>query len=579
MSDLTDPEYMQGSFGSFWSRVFPDTDFLNGIALGASNEINLLTKIYRDCLRSISIDTVEEFRDTPLWSVKFSESDLSNDPDKLKFGQGQVYGPQVEGGTFEVGREFEFGGNIRLESRFYIPVDKDIVSVGSVISERLTNPSVVLLNGIHFSVVDNYILFKDNPFLNGDIPYEMVSKDGVPEKQITLWIHGVRRKSEIPENNFGYAAAGANKNSDRYFGIIKASQKAIASGPTKSNIDHLMASLMGLPSILSETETVTEITSYLGNTVVVTDKQAYKLPEWASVRPNVIKGATLAYGSLLCDGTEILDPREDRGWWRELPSLTISPSAFNLDVGAPLGFRNEFYKIELSDPLDSPVPDEEQRRASFFISGDSIEVQKFWEKVNDNASLYLKPLGNIFYENQGAVNGDGFADFSQDVYINPLQFICENALFQTSVIIKVKSSSLDSVADLFSASNLIKNLLPPTLSLIILIDIDIDEEWEFQRTDGNGVEPLSLGLIGTPELFDVEVESYPTDEKDLWSDTDSDGEFLTKCPEGIGMDTSPDMGDEVISFGSAEENLESYGAETTSCVESLDYSFQPICKQ
>lgn len=579
MVDLTDRDFFTSFIGSFWTRIFSDAGFVNGVSSASVSEIAQSYQSLVEAIQRLSIDSIKGESIKLLYPIVFRRSNFSEGPDKLKYGGGEVFGPQPEVGEFRGGVTFVYGGLERRSGNFYIGLDNAVVDIGSSIINGLVNPSVVMTRGIDFTFKDGIVTFKDDPFLNPLISQRHIFSDSLGEDdEIVLWTSGAKLNKGEFDDQFGFASVGIASDSPSYLEITKSSLKVISGGPSLSLIDHFVAALLGLPCIRSNQETVLSISSFSGYQIVATDLEIYKINPALELRVEISPGEVLEFGHPLTTGSLIFDPKSNPSWWSSIDGLVLSETFFNVNFSSALGFVNVNSLVELSAPEKS-TDGQEWRSAKFFIAGRKQDVDLFWEKSREFGLKNGTTSGNLIYKYLGIVDEDGEADFSRSAIINPLGFMAENIFNSGSIVIRVKSESVASLEDFFRGAEILKKVTPPHLGLIIILDISINDEVLFQRIDGLGVEPTELDLSSTFDVIRGRVEEFPSEVEDLWTLVDDDGVVLTMCPEALSLDYSPtDHFRETISFEAAADNLTSYGVSTKVCDEFIESANIKICK-
>lgn len=578
MPDLSDPDFFARFIGSFWKRAMTDRNFIDGVAAASASEITRSYISLVNAIQKLSIETADVLVPIGTHPIIFRQSDFSNGPDYLKFGDGQKYGPQEAGGEFRSDAIFEYAGLERKSDNFYVGLKPGVSDVGMSLSNSLVSPTLTLVRGIDFVLKDGVVTFRENPFDNPLIhQMDVTSSSGQGEKEIVLWSSDASEKNGDFAKQFGFASGTINPLGENYQAATKASLLSMSGGPTMTLIDHLVAALVGLPCITSDHETILSVTDFKGMRIVATDLGVYKIHPSLSLRKNIQVGAVLERGHPLTTGTEVFDSKTNPSWWSGLEGLVFNETFFGLDLKSSIGFRNEPSVVELSGPEES-VSGDEWRSAKFFIAGRKEDVDAFWKASREAGLKSQNPTGNAIYRHLGAVNEDGAPDFARTVIINPLELIASNIIGTGAIVIRIQLSSFFSLEDFFVGSELVRKAIPPHLGLIVIIDISTQESVFFQRQDDLAVEPQNIPLTSTWDLIRENLDDFPVDVRNLWTQRASDGTPLTVCPEAVSLDMSPGISSEVVSFGDKDENEVSYGAPTKPCEESIESAIIPVCK-
>lgn len=573
MPDLTSPNYFADFIGSFWNLVWGGKKLTSGIAAFSSAGIIQQYQWFVEAVDRLSIDTVHPTATELSRPLIIRQSKLSEGPDFLKFGGGEVFGPQPSGTKFRAGATFEYGGLERRSGRYYTGIDSKIVSVGPVMMNSLKSPSLVLVSGVDYTCGDGIITFKSNPFDDPRIPQRTVSgDDGEGEDvEIVLWMTDVQTDSGEFSQHFGFVAPKLLPSTPEYFEAIRACMRGVAEGPTLSAIDFMIAATLGLPCVREARETVLSVSSFGDDTLVATDLGVYLVKNGFSVRSEVVPGAVLESGHPLSTGSEVFDRTSNVEWWSDLDGIAIGESFFDKRISSALGFLNAVYPVILGAP-ETVEYETNWRGASFYLSGKASDVDLFWKIAHDNSFAQQRPIGNELYKQEGLVDEDGAPDFDKEMLVNPLQFLATKLIKDSVVVIRIRNSTKLPLRNLFQVMTLMKNLLPPWLGMIIVSDIQVSEG----LTLTNDAYPLSsVTVTGTENLLPPSLDNMPAE----WSETDSNGDAKYPFPEAVSVDRSPDLQQEIISFGDPSGNVDSYGQSIAICEESVEPHLKLSCMQ
>jgi hypothetical protein len=579
MPDLTNPDYFAEFIGSFWNRVFAGNQLAHGVASFSSSALLDQYQWLVEAVERLSIDTVKATAVQKSRPVIFRQSEFSVGPEKLTIGRGQSIGPQPAGTEFREGAAFSIDGLERRSGRYYIGVDSAIVSIGPVIINSLKEPSLVWIEGVDFVFSDGIIAFKTNPFEDPRIPRRRVPSDNVDggEDEIILWMTDVKTDSGEFSQHYGFAAPGLKPGTPEYFDGIKACMRAIAEGPTTSAIDHLIATVLGLPCTREAKETILSISNFGDEQLVATNLGVYLIKSGLSLRPEVIVGAVLEAGHPLSTGSEVFDRTSKTQWWAELDGLLLGESFFDKRVTSAIGFLNETCPVILgassitSDGIDL-------RSATFHLVGKKSNVDLFWDITTENSLSQGRPLGNALYRQRGLLGGGGNPDFSQSLLINPLQFLAENLMRDSVVVVRIRDSSTLPITNLFQIAPLLKSLLPAWLGFVVVADVRVQDGVSF-HLNNNPANSISL-LDPSPTQALLRPGSAPLEigTRTQWAAVQPDGTPTSRIHEAISVDRSAPLMKEVVSFGNPSANVVSYGQSFTVCEESVETHLTPSCK-
>lgn len=568
MADFTDPEVAFEYLSPFWTRMFKDSDAVRGIVHANSQQLSQIYLNWLEAVGMLSIKTAEPFHKEQFMPMIIRRSKFSTGPDVLTFGSGTVFGAQPEGGTYRPGDVFTYGGLERLSGLYYVGMPTGVVSVGPFIYNRLTEPSVVMLRDSDFMVIDNIVAFREDPFENPLIPKRIVAGDnGTQDEEIILWASEARIDDQRLYQNYGFAFPARRKSSEAYRLILETFYRIYADGPSPVAVDMVVAALAGLPITKEDLEVVESITEFNGQALVITDAGSYQLPVGVAVRSEIEVGTELSAGSPLAEATRVYEGGTGSDWWRMLPVLTLGKEYFALPIGG-LGFPNKVVRVVPSAVLDDAGFD-----ATFELTGIPAEISKFWEASSAAGLAAGRRFGTAMWEEYGKTLS-GVADPSQDLYINPLQFVAEKLMDRSVIVVKVDLSKIADQAFLIQNLRILNDTCPVFCGLIVLLEQSLDDTYEFEPASNVSIStlnpseaPLLANIQGKPEEFTGATEGY-------WNDVDADGEPLTRVPEALSTAICPD----IIAETADLEDPDFHSAGVPIAEEILTTSTQSVCK-
>lgn len=569
MPDFTDPDVAFEYLSPFWTRMFKDAAAIHGLSHATAQHIS---QLYLDWLQSIgmlSIKTASPFRRDQFLPIIVRRSRFSTGPDRLSFGSGAVFGSQPDGGTYRPGDTFVYGGLERLSGLYYIGMPAGVVSVGPFIYNRLTEPSVVMLQDSEFTVIDNIIAFREDPFENPLIPKRIVSDGaGGQDEEIVLWGSSARIDDQRLYMTYGYAFPARRRSSDAYRLILETFHRIYSDGPSPLAVDMVVAALAGLPVTKEETETVETITSFGGRTMVVTDSGSYHLPAGTVIRPEIVVGTVLEAGSPLASATRVYEGGTGSNWWTTLPVLTLGREYFALPIGG-LGFPNKTVRVIPADTVDDAGFD-----ATFELTGVPSDIDAFWEASSARGLELGRRFGTALWEAEGKTL-DGVADPSQDIYINPLQFVAERMIDRSVIVVKIDLSAIADLAFLIQNLRVLSDTCPVFCGLIVLLEQSVEDSFDLEPSGNVSITSVNPSEAPLLALINGDETQFTGATASRFTDTDDSGNLLTRVPEALSTATSPDIIDETADFGDADY----YATGVPIAEEILTTSRQPVCTQ
>lgn len=568
MPDFTDPDVAFEYLSPFWTLMFKDSAAIHGLMHSNAQQ---LTQIYQNWLEAIgmlSVKTAAPFHKEQFLPMIIRRSRFSTGPDKVTYGSGTAFGPQPAGGTYRPGDVFVYGGLEHLSGLYYVSMPAGIESVGPFIYNRLTEPSVVLLQDSDFTVVDNVVAFREDPFENPLIPKRIVAGDsGTQDEEIVLWASEAQIDDQRLYLGFGFAFPAKRKSSEAYRLILETFYRIYADGPSPIAIDMVVAALAGLPVVKEEMEVVEQITTFQDRVLVITNASAYQLPAGVGVRAEIVVGTELLSGTPLAEATRVYEGGTGSNWWTKLPVLTLGKEYFALPIGG-LGFTNKIVKVVPSESFDDSGFD-----ATFELSGVPLDIQRFWDAASTAGAAQGRRFGTALWETNG-LTIDGAADPSQDLYLNPLQFVAETLMDRSVVVVKIDLSLIADKAFLIQNLRILHETCPVFFGLIILLEQSVADTFDLEPTGNVSITTLNPAEVPLLALLRGDPASFTGATKSRWTDVDAEGNLLTRVPEALSTAVSPD-----ILLDSADFSDEDYYSTGVSVAnELITTSLQPVCK-
>lgn len=480
--DFTTKDGPLSFLSSFWSLAFPDQGFVQGV--GRSYALQA-AQAYQDAIEVINTASLDK---TPLYHrelvmpITLVESEMSIGPLPISYGSGIVYGDQPGGSIYREGDIFEYGGRERLSSFYYFPVQEDVVSVGSVLTERLVNPLTILAKDRDFIIIDRRVVaFLRNPFEAGAFP---VRTDAGGERTIIAWAHEAHIDKGFLHRRWGFPFFSSEVSTEAMRGFCRSMFSLYAKGPSRLMLDSFVSAMARQPVVSEVVEVVETVAPFDGEQLVVTDKSVYHVPHDVELRPEVFPGARLSGGFPLTKVTQVDDILSDPKWWQTEGGITLNRALQHPDYfGGAIYLPNK----------DVVAVAHGDASARFEVSGTEDAVRRFWEKV-DAGSPDGNYLGYELWKRKGVVDEDGEPDLSRPLLVNPMGLIVEDILGVSIVAVRVVGGQVPDMREfLENMRNLHRGTAPGAL-LIFFIDYQLSSEYDPSGTAGALGVSMGLGI-------------------------------------------------------------------------------------
>ena len=478
--------------GSFWLELHKDKRLFARYASGLGEYLAqaLVDVLYTS--RTLARNYMPERRPFHWRRVSFRQSDLENsEAGDMKYGGDYVYGVSEENFTIKL------YGDRDDSSIQKLGVDSTFVHA-SVLTDTPVEPSVVLACGTSFwfDTDTSSLQFRSDPFSIDGMPVvEITDGDGeVTDREITLWAFDCEYDVQDMSNRFGVVVGLISTSSEEYSKLVNMAIDMLVGGPAMSAFRSFMAAWAGERPVQSDGEVVTDVVDVAGEWVVATDQNVYTFSNEAT--PVVEVGDVLNQGDMLSDAVQILDQIYELEDLEGLPLDSRWCAALGRDV---LGFGNEDMPIVLETVSD-------KTKISAEIHGGSRAVREFWERVHTAGVASGTTLADSLDLRDSPTTEPELKDLPKT--INPLRLLLSE-MQGALLVVKVKPWAFSSGAPNVALGNLVRRLLPPRLTCLLLIETPVTIEYfgldEPASSEPGASDGMSLGLA----LGNAFYESIP----------------------------------------------------------------------
>lgn len=477
----TSAEYLYSALGSFWTSLFSDKDTIKGYTLGQSQEIIQRYQDFVETVNSFSIEKcpvlhVENWKPLVILKSQINRVKFVFEPDEA------VFGAQPETDPIYRGVTFRFGKDKQPSAEVYTFQPTEAIDKAAVISDKILDPTKLLISGVDFDIDDRVFYFNENPFELGIPTAQVINEDGIPatyvddqgiihqEEQLILWISHAEIDQQLIYNNFGCWLTNLNiPNTEEYKQLINSLMKIAVHGPTMYQILLCLAAFIEIP-IAKEVDTIEQIVKTAQGKFIVTSRSVYKVKAHYSLKEEIQVGYTLRKGEVMTTNVSMFDSLSrfpgkkytntdmSFGWWTD-KSLTgdlfnISKYLFYGEYMYQLAFSTDMEIVSINSNGDIVFP----------VSGASEDVNTFLGYINqnDNKQIIKDKLG---------INNPG------ELYpLIPLSFVMENFLKNNSALVKFEFEPEDDHVQILSLLPLLKDYLPPYCYFIYKLSLTVAQD-------------------------------------------------------------------------------------------------------
>lgn len=561
--DFTDGASFSNYLSSFWSQMFSDPEMVSGIGDAFARQLAQHYQDFAETVNSTSVAEIAPFHTELVYPIFIRQSEFSTGPRLLNFGDGGLFGPQPAGGRYKEGQTLNFGERAELAPVYYVDLPDDVVDTGSLILNRLHNPSVILVNGSDFVFQDGVVVFKEDIFANDLIAKRKIAAaDGSVDSEIVLWATNAQIEKFQLYRCYGHLFFGKEASGTALKAALQTIFRLYSDGPSIAHLDSFIAAAAGFPISSEAVETVESIDVIGSTQVVVTDKAAYRIPAGLTLRESVVTGAVLKSGAPFTTATEVSDRFSSPLWWTEIDGLTVD-RGLTMSGIAPVGFLNTEVQVTLDNAI--LVDGNPRRPCRFYLAGTETNVNLFWDKTKELNLEADEFLSEILWKQAGLVDGNGDPDYSQDLYTNPMRLL-NDLIGDNLILVKIN----DTISgDVVSMLRLLRQTIPAFCTVIVLINLSVEDNYSMVSSSDLAVEIEELPFVEGRALFINDIDSFDPITQAYWQDTDLvTRELLTKTAEAISLGVTPIMSDFVDDIDLSDANV---------YAETVTARLEPVC--
>lgn len=303
-------------------------------------------------------------------------------------------------------------------------VPKEIVEV-SIITDRITNPTIVWLNNMDFVIDNGAINFRIDPF-------SVLDEEG---DSITLWMQQVDIDEGYLNDIWGTPIGISAPSSKEYREILCLLYDAMLGGTSRGHVERIVAILNG-GVLAKEDELVEDIGLDYNGLFIITDKNIYR----SSVNGLSIVGVGLQLKSgdplfTTCCFYNSIDCYNEM----ELPHVTLPKNFMDSSITDDLTFYNTTIPLNIIND-----------NVKFHVEGKEEAVKQFWHLVHERCGKELKEL------------------LKDQTTINPCQFLLTHVLGQNILICVLRNPVTPTNLTEIDQTRLLRMIVPPHEALLIV---------------------------------------------------------------------------------------------------------------
>lgn len=459
--------------GSFWREVYEDDGLVGNLQVSRAARLSQMYLDVVEALRLCDRENAPAFHRERWYPIRIHKADRNmGSSGVLKFGSGEVVFGEQESELYPEGTVFTVGSKkARFKDFSVYPVEKGLDRVVSCIVDGIVSPKVFLRPGVDFMVSGGSLVIRsdmdpfnpdydgredERPFPVFEDPYLDESDGGKYES--VLWACDASVDRDLVQDHIGYAV-GLPGNGDigqeQYKRIANSVWNTLSEGATPKAFQALIASLCGIPFVLSDGEVVESVVDDEG-VKVVTSRNVYAMPSGTSLPSRVKPGAVLGRFDLLDDSVHVYPyvvnvdrvdeySEFDVPFREDVPVIDIPPALIRS------GVENGFYVGWGERPLVCAGFDANMNpKLRFSLEGSDFDNDTFWSEVwveferggVSMASLLKEFLYPEFLDSNGNPVPGLFSAGTECGSITPIKFFLRQLVGANTLIVTVRTDNL-----------------------------------------------------------------------------------------------------------------------------------------
>lgn len=480
--------------GSFWTQYYQDRNFVRGLQGGVESEGAQTYLDFMQRIAALSRFDVPVFR-KEYWvflPLRKSEENAGNasviryGDVSLAYGDGSIYG------GFGKPKDYIFDLPAGLKTM-------------SAVTNRLTNASVVWVNGADFTIENGAIVFPESPFENDLIAQRpIINEDGVQvDREVGLWAYLGEWDLQWIWDRFGFAVGLWLQSSQAYKDLVNALWDMRMFGGTELSFRMATAAITGIPCVQETTETVKNIITYSdtlhSGRVVVTDQHSYTVPVSATL--TVSEGSTVHAGDTLVDTWELILLNQKNRDISNVKALALSPSFLSGGYRGNLVFNNLKVDLEYVG-----IDADGKTFVKFEVGGYTEDTEKFWQTVQTAGKTGdYNTLAEYLDIRNNPAGQPGPGDLPQ--HVNPLDFLLDNVFKNNLFLLRVKPQEFVNSPDLLRLFTDLRYNIPANTTFILVVDLTVNVDELDLETNGDVIEEDTSLLTGASIEDTIEAET------------------------------------------------------------------------
>lgn len=489
-NDLDNADLLLNLLGSFWATTYQGNKLISDLTEVTGQMAQQTYAQLMELVNSISRFKVPIFHQDNWYALRFRETDLNIDTNLLPKHNEQTSQTYISDNSLTYGQALS-------TPYFVLTKPRGLVEV-KLIFNRLTNPTVELVQGVDYWLEDTTIVFRENPFKNNLIAKRDLLNDSgeLVDKEIVLWMYRGKWDWYTTYKQFGYVLRLQLKSSENYKQFINAIFDAFVNGTSIRTQQLALAAAFGVPLVIEAKEVVERIIRDADKLNILTDQHVYRFPLTAT--PTVFIHQQVTAGDSLTDLLQVFEFNQGK----QIDPQDIG--ALSAGVGLiPYGFQGELVFENIETPIIVELGVDGFTKVSWKIGGFPFDADKFWDDTHAAGVAKNQTLAMLL-DKRATPIGQPTAAMLPGM-INPLQFLTDNVLRNNAYVVKIKAGISRTTRLPFVPSDQLRKIQPPHTLMLLNVELVYDDTHVIMESEGTETSTgYEEGLSSFPCMVNAE---------------------------------------------------------------------------
>lgn len=447
------------SLGSFWSNVYQGQGLVSSVMESKGMDHDQVWQNMLELVGSISRYDTPVFHRENWHFLTLSESEMNTESVSVEKYDGSV----------------EYGGSERYglhgSGEVYIWKSPNDLKNVSVIMNRLTDPSCVLIDGVDYLVNDKYngsISFRENPFKNSLHLTRDVFKEGVVvDREVGVWLFMGDFDWESVYRQWGYVLGLKLESSEQYREYVNVIIDAMIDGSSVSHLRSAMSLITGIPIARENKETVEGVVQSLEVSQVITDCHVYSFHPKSDISVSI--GDVVSVGDTFTNDLmffefkngESVDPSD-------LRSLSTGHEFMGYGYSSSIVWENKDLPLVVTEDVSGKT------KVEWELAGWPGDAERMFSEIHHRGVQSGRTLAN-YLDIRDNPQLEPTA-MSLPETINPFQFLVNNLFRKFVMVVKYNPSRCGDHRLSSHSHYVLRKIVPPESAMILKIEYSLGDK-------------------------------------------------------------------------------------------------------